>query len=72
MTKTKVDSVVSNPGAGSGTPYFDPYSSVLDFTGIDYTITMIVIAGIGAALSFAIVNKIIQSFQKNSLIQDSF
>lgn len=72
MAKTKVDSVVSNPGAGSGTPYFDPYSSVLDFTGIDYTITMIVIAGIGAALSFAIVNKIIQSFQKNSLIQDSF
>ncbi len=72
MAKTKVDSVVSNPGAGSGTPYFDPYSSILDFTGADYTITMIVLAGIGAAISFAIFNKVIQSFQKNLSIQDSF
>lgn len=72
MAKTKVESVVSNPGAGSGTPYLDPYSSVLDFTGADYTITMIVLAGIGAAISFAIFNKIIQSFQNNSSIQDSF
>jgi DNA-binding HxlR family transcriptional regulator len=71
MAKTKVDSVVSNPGAGSGTPYFDPYSSLLDFTGTDYTITMIVLAGIGAALSFVIFNKLIQSFQKNPSIQDS-
>ncbi len=72
MAKTKVDSVVSNPGAGSGTPYFDPYSSILDFTGADYTIIMIVLAGIGAAISFAIFNKVIQSFQKNLSIQDSF
>ena len=72
MAKTKVDSVVSNPGAGSGTPYFDPYSSILDFTGADYTITMIVLAVIGAAISFAIFNKVIRSFQKNLSIQDSF
>jgi DNA-binding transcriptional ArsR family regulator len=72
MAKTKVDFVVSNPGAGSGTPYFDPYSSVMDFGGTDYTMTMIVLAGIGAAISFAIFNKIIQSFQTNSSIQDSF
>jgi DNA-binding transcriptional ArsR family regulator len=72
MAKTKVDSVVSNPGAGSGTPYLDPYSSILDFTGADYTITMIVLAVIGAAISFAIFNKVIRSFQKNPSIQDSF
>jgi DNA-binding transcriptional ArsR family regulator len=72
MAKTKVDSVVSNPGAGSGTPYFDPYSSILDFTGADYTITMIVLAVVGAAISFTIFNKVIRSFQKNLSIQDSF
>ena len=72
MAKTKVDSVVSNPGAGSGTPYFDPYSSMLDFTGADYTITMVALAVIGAAISFAIFNKVIRSFQKNPSIQDSF
>lgn len=68
MAKTKVDSVVSNPGAGSGTPYLDPYSSILDFTGADYTITMVVIAVIGAAISFAIFNKVIRSFQKDLTI----
>lgn len=65
MAKTKVDSVVSNPGAGSGTPYFDPYSSLLDFTGSDFTIAMIVLAGIGAALSFVVFNRVIGNFQKN-------
>ena len=34
MAKTRVESVVSNPGSGSGTPYFDPYSSMVDFAGI--------------------------------------
>jgi hypothetical protein len=65
MAKTKVDSVVSNPGAGSGTPYFDPYSSLLDFTSSDFTIAMIVFAGIGAALSFVVFNRVIGNFQKN-------
>ena len=70
MAKTKVDSVVSNPGAGSGTPYFDPYSSMLDFTSVDYTIAMIVFAGLGAAISFVVFNKMIKSFQKNPAMGD--
>jgi hypothetical protein len=71
MAKTKVDSVVSNPAAGSGTPYLDPYSSILDFTGSDFTITMIVLAGVGAAISFVVFNRLIGTFQKN-ISQDSF
>jgi len=66
MAKTKVDSVVSNPGAGSGTPYFDPYSSLLNFTGSDFTITMIVLAGIGALISFVVFNKMIKTYQAPS------
>ena len=66
MAKTKVDSVVSNPGAGSGTPYFDPYSSILDFTGSDFTITMMVLAGIGAVMSFFVFNKLIKNYQTPS------
>jgi len=66
MAKTKVDSVVSNPGTGSGTPYFDPYSSILDFTSFDFTITMIALAGIGAAISFVVFNRVIGNFQKNT------
>ena len=66
MAKTKVDTVVSNPGAGSGTPYFDPYSSILDFTGGDFTITMIALAGIGAAISFVVFNKMIKTYQTPS------
>jgi len=71
MAKTKVDSVVLNPGAGSGTPYFDPYTSILNFTGSDFTITLLVLASIGATISFVIFNKIIQSFQKESSIHES-
>ena len=71
MAKTKVDSVVSNPGAGSGTPYFDPYSSILNFTGSDFTIAMIVLAGIGAAMSFVVFNRVIGNFQKNTQTLDS-
>jgi hypothetical protein len=33
---------------------------------------MIVLAVVGAAISFAIFNKVIRSFQKNLSIQDSF
>lgn len=51
LAKTKVDSVVLNPGAGSGTPIFDPYSGVLGFTNGDFIVTMLIIAGIGAAMS---------------------
>ena len=72
MAKTRVDSVVSNPGAGSGTPYFDPYSSLLDFTGADHTVAMVIFAGLGAVISFAVFNKMIKSFQRNSAMDDSF
>jgi len=51
LAKTKVDAVVANPGGGSGTPFFDPYVNVMAFTEFDFIVTMIVIAGIGAAMS---------------------
>ena len=60
LAKTKVESVVSNPGAGSGTPYVDPYTGILSFTGIDFFIPMIIFAGIGAVISFTIFYKMIQ------------
>lgn len=51
LAKTKVDSVVSNPGAGPGTPVFDPYPAVLGFTTTEFILTLAVLAGMGAALS---------------------
>lgn len=51
LAKTKVDSVILNPGSGSGTPIFDPYSSMLGFTNFDFIVTMLIIAGLGAAMS---------------------
>ena len=51
LAKTKVDSVILNPGAGSGTPIFDPYSGLLGFTNFDFVVTMLMIAGIGAMIS---------------------
>lgn len=51
LAKTKVDSVVSNPGAGSGTPFYDPYSAMFGFTTGDFIIIMLSIAAIGAMLS---------------------
>lgn len=67
MAKTKVDAVVSNPGAGSGTPYFDPYASVSGIMGTDFMITMLILAGIGAAVSFVVFNNLIKTIQKNPL-----
>jgi len=64
LAKTKVDSVVSNPGAGSGTPYLDPYASASSLAGTDFVITLSIIAGIGAVLSFVFFNNVIQTFQK--------
>jgi DNA-binding transcriptional ArsR family regulator len=61
LAKTKVEAVVSNPGAGSGTPYVDPYTGILNFTGIDFIITMMILAGIGAVISFAFFYKVIQT-----------
>ena len=52
LAKTKVEAVVSNPGAGSGTPYFDPYpGGMLSFTGTDFIGIMLSIAVIGAIMS---------------------
>ena len=51
LAKTKVSSVISNPEGGSGTPIFDPYTDVLGFTVGDFVITMLIIGGIGAAMS---------------------
>ena len=65
LAKTKVDSVVSNPGAGSGTPYVDPYASVLSFTGSDFIITLLILAGVGTVISFAAFYKIIQTPKEN-------
>jgi DNA-binding HxlR family transcriptional regulator len=64
MAKTKVDSVVSNPGAGSGTPYFDPYASVSSLTGSDTIIALLIFAGIGAIITFVVFNNLIQKLQK--------
>lgn len=72
LAKTKVDSVVLNPGAGSGTPYVDPYASVLNFAGTDFIITILILAGIGAVLSFALFDKVIQPFQEKPLTYSSF
>ena len=68
LAKTKVDSVVSNPGAGSGTPYVDPYTGILSFTGIDFIITMMIFAGIGAVLSFTILYKMIRIPKSTAIV----
>jgi len=65
MAKTKVDSVVLNPSTGSGTPYLDPYTGVLNLMGSDFTIMILILACIGAGISFAVFYKVIQAFQKN-------
>ena len=51
LAKTKVESVVANPGAGSGTPIFDPYTNILTYTSGDFVITMALIAALGAVMS---------------------
>ncbi|GKS67543.1 hypothetical protein YTPLAS73_10900 [Nitrosarchaeum sp.] len=66
MAKTKVDSVVSNPGAGSGTPYFDPYLSVSSLAGVDTIIALSIFTGIGAVITFVVFNNIIKKLQKDT------
>ncbi len=51
LAKTKVESVASNPGEGSGTPLFDPYANVLGFTEFDFIVAMVLIGAMGAAMS---------------------
>ncbi|MBI1663431.1 MAG: winged helix-turn-helix transcriptional regulator [Nitrosopumilus sp.] len=64
LAKTKVESVVSNPGAGSGTPYLDPYTGVSELVGSDFVITLSILAGVGAVLSFVFFNNVIRTYQK--------
>ena len=64
LAKSKVDSVVSNPGAGSGTPYLDPYTSISGLAGTEFIITLSILAGIGVAMSFVFFNNALGKFQK--------
>ena len=65
LAKAKVESVVSNPGAGSGTPYLDTYTSASELIGAEFVITLSVIAGIGVVLSLVFFNNAIEKFQKS-------
>lgn len=64
LAKTKVESVVSNPGEGSGTPYLDPYTGVSELAGTDFLIMLSILAGVGAVLSFVFFNSAIRTYQK--------
>jgi len=68
LAKTKVDAVIANPGGGPGTPIFDPYASVLGFTEFDFLVTLIVIAGMGAAMSLPLFIMSFRQSKKNSLL----
>ena len=59
LAKTRVESVVTNPGSGSGTPYVDPYTGILSIAGTDFITSMILLTGIAAVLSFALVYRAI-------------
>ena len=51
LAQKKVESVMYNPSSGSGTPYFDPYSSILPFETGELVTTMVVLSAIALALS---------------------
>ena len=51
LAKTKVESVVANPGAGSGTPLFDPYTNIMAYTFGDFIVTITIIGVLGTAMS---------------------
>ncbi|MDX1441463.1 MAG: winged helix-turn-helix domain-containing protein [Nitrosopumilaceae archaeon] len=51
LAKTKVDSVVANPGGGSGTPLFDPYSNIMAYTVNDFILTITIIGVLGTVMS---------------------
>jgi len=69
LAKTKVDSVVANPGAGPGTPFFDPYANVLGFTEIDLVVIMILMAVVGAAISLPLFIASYRYSKKNPLMR---
>ena len=51
LAKTKVESVVANPGAGSGTPLLDPYTNVMAYTLGDFILSMTLIGVLGTVIS---------------------
>jgi hypothetical protein len=65
LAKTKVDAVMLNPGLGSGTPFFDPYASVMNLTQTDFLITITVIATIGALVGFHLFSGYLGTIQKD-------
>ncbi len=71
LAKTKVESVVSNPGAGSGTPYIDPYTGIWSIIGNDFLIMIGIIAGIVAIMSFVIFYKVIE-IPKKTVMKNVF
>ena len=61
LAKARVESVIANPGAGSGTPYVDPYTGILSFTGTDFVLSVTTLAGITAIASFILLYRVIQT-----------
>ncbi len=68
LAKSRVESVVANPGSGSGTPYVDPYTGILSYTGTDFIITMATLAGIAATASFVFLYRAIPSNKSKTTI----
>ena len=68
LAKTRVESVVANPGAGSGTPYVDPYTGILSLTGADFVVSTAVMAGIAAVVSFALLYRAIPTSKSKMVI----
>ena len=65
LAQKKVDAVMSNPSAGSGTPFFDPYSSLPPFEMGDLAVMILVLTGIGVVLSLPF---FLRSFRKKESI----
>ncbi|QMU54841.1 MAG: winged helix-turn-helix transcriptional regulator [Nitrosopumilus sp.] len=69
LAKTRVESVVANPGAGSGTPYVDPYTGILSLTGTDFVVSMAMLAGITAVASFVLLYRAIPTSNSEITVQ---
>ena len=70
LAKTRVESVVANPSAGSGTPYVDPYTGILSLTGSDFVISMAVMAGVTAVVSFVLLYRAIPTSNSKIAVQN--
>jgi hypothetical protein len=63
-----VESVVANPGDGSGTHYVDPYAGILSLTGTDFVVSMVVLAGITVVVSFALLYRAIPTSKSKIVV----